>query len=345
MLSGYFESATGQSLKSGINVLVKVQIQYHELYGLSLNITDIEPSYTVGDLQLRKQKIIKQLKEDGVFDINGKLPFPVLPQRIAVVSSKNAAGYRDFMQQIAGNEYKYVFKTTLFDAVMQGAGAESSMIAAFEKIYENYQSFDVAVIIRGGGSQADLSCFDLYDLVYHATQLPLPFLTGIGHDKDVSIMDMVAHKMLKTPTAVADFLISHFVALEQDIVAQESFMEDMVSYKLNDNKNTVVDLFNQVKIVAGNIFYREQILLDNVLPDKIKALSKLLLDKQKMNLDSLQMQTSSHDPTAVLNKGYSLTLHKGKRIKPDTRIGENDEIETILANVKINSLVKKIEKT
>ncbi|MDR1896977.1 MAG: exodeoxyribonuclease VII large subunit [Prevotellaceae bacterium] len=344
MIRSYFESATGQPLKSGINVLVKVHIQYHELYGLSLNITDIEPSYTIGDIQLRKQNVINQLQQDGVFDLNKELPFPVLPQRIAIISSKTAAGYGDFMQQINNNKYKYVFQTTLFEATMQGLNAESSIISAFEKIYDNHHLFDVIIIIRGGGSQADLSCFDLYDLVYHATQLPLPFLTGIGHDKDVSVLDMVAHKMLKTPTAVADFLISHFISLEQTINFYETKLMEVSQNKIQQANNNLVELYNRVKIETNQFFYKEKMLLNSILPDKIRKSSEQLIIKQKMKLESLQVKLSACDPVNILNKGYSITLYNGKRIAADTVINENDMIETILPNKKINSVIKKIEK-
>ena len=342
-INPYFQSLTGQALKSGIKIMVKVQIQYHELYGLSLNITDIEPAYTVGEIELRKQKIISQLKEDGVFEINKELPFPVLPQRIAIISSKTAAGYRDFMHQLTENEYGYVFQTTLFEAVMQGVGAESSIIAAFEEIYKNYQSFDVVIIIRGGGSQTDLSCFDLYDLVYHATQCPLPYLTGIGHDKDVSILDMTAHKMLKTPTAVADFFVNHFVALEQDLLEYEDKLLEMLDIKMNQEKEMLVEFYSRCKTILNNTVYREKMLLSNVLPDKIKNLSRQLLERNKLKINSMEVQVEMLNPENILKKGYSITLFKGKRITAATQIAENEEIETILSNIKINSIVKKTE--
>lgn len=342
-INPYFQSLTGQALKSGIKIMVKAQIQYHELYGLSLNITDIEPSYTVGEIELRKQKIISQLKKDGVFDINKELPYPVLPQRIAIISSKTAAGYRDFMQQLSNNEYAYVFQTTLFEAVMQGAGAESSIIAAFEEIYKNHQLFDVVVIIRGGGSQTDLSCFDLYDLVYHATQCPLPYLTGIGHDKDVSILDMTAHKMLKTPTAVADFLVNHFVTLEQTILDYEDRLLETADIKINQQKEMLVAFYSRCKTHLNNMVYREKMLLSSVLPDKIKNLSHQLIERNKLKIKSMEVQVEMLNPENILKKGYSITLFKGKRISANTQISENDDIETILSNIKINSIVKKTE--
>ena len=342
MLKSYFETTTKQSLKKGINILVKVQVQYHELYGLSLNIIDIDPSYTVGDLQLKKQQIIEQLQEDGVFDMNKELPFPKLPQRIAVISSSNAAGYQDFMNHLTHNQYGYLFKTTLFDSIMQGNNAEQSIISAFEQIYKRADDFDIVVIIRGGGSQADLSCFDLYNLVYNATQLPLPFLTGIGHDKDVSILDMVACKMLKTPTAVADYLVNIFISLEQQLYDYGSQLKNFVSYQLDSEVNLLNNLYYNIRSISSKYIYKEQLLINNLF-NKVNAVSAQYVNNQKNRLVLLQTKLSVNDPVTMLNKGYSITLHNGKRIKPDTELHENDEIKTILTDRKIISVINKIE--
>ena len=208
MLKPFFESTTGQPLTEGIKVLISVSVEFHELYGYSLNIRDIDPTYTLGDMARRRREIISRLQSEGVADMNKELELPVVPQRIAIISSSTAAGYQDFIDQLTNNPGKYHFYTRLFPAVMQGNQAESSIIGALEQIYHYESFFDAVVIIRGGGSQADLSCFDNYNLAYFITQFPLPVITGIGHEKDDSIADMVAHTRLKTPTAVAEFLIS-----------------------------------------------------------------------------------------------------------------------------------------
>ena len=208
MLKPFFESTTGQPLTDGIKVLISVSVDFHELYGYSLNIRDIDPTYTLGDMARRRREIISRLQSEGVADMNKELELPVVPQRIAIISSSTAAGYQDFIDQLTNNLGKYHFYTRLFPAVMQGNQAESSIIGALEQIYLYESFFDAVVIIRGGGSQADLSCFDNYNLAYFITQFPLPVITGIGHEKDDSIVDMVAHTRLKTPTAVAEFLIS-----------------------------------------------------------------------------------------------------------------------------------------
>jgi exodeoxyribonuclease VII large subunit len=211
MISSYFESSTGMPLSREMKVLVKVTVDFHELYGLSLNIIDIEPSYTVGELARKKQEIINRLAEEGVFDMNRELDFPVLPKRIAVISSRSAAGFGDFSDQLLNNEYDFQFHIKLFPAYMQGDDAEDSIIRALEIIHTYEDVFDVVVIIRGGGSQADLSCFNQYRLALHVAQFPLPVITGIGHEQDETIVDLVAHTQLKTPTAVAEYMISCFM--------------------------------------------------------------------------------------------------------------------------------------
>ncbi len=207
MLKPYFEATTGQQLVEGLKVLVSVSVEFHELYGYSLNIRDIDPTYTLGDMARRRLEIIARLKADGVSEMNKELDLPLVPQKIAVISSSTAAGFQDFVDQLTNNPQGYQFHFKLFSAIMQGNQAESSIIGALEQIYLYEDFFDIVVIIRGGGSQADLSCFDNYNLAYFITQFPLPVITGIGHEKDDSIVDLVAHTRLKTPTAVAEFLI------------------------------------------------------------------------------------------------------------------------------------------
>ena len=214
MLKPYFESSTGQSLRSGLKVLIAVSVEFHGLYGFSLNIRDIEPSFTIGELAARRLKIIKQLEEDGIADMNKLLELPALSQRIAIISSKTAAGYDDFINQLKSDTNNFAFYCKLFPAVMQGDQAESSIVAALEKIYSNSEHFDLVLIIRGGGATTDLACFDAYDLALNCAQFPLPIITGIGHQRDLTILDMVAHTSVKTPTAAAEFIISNLLKLE-----------------------------------------------------------------------------------------------------------------------------------
>lgn len=207
MLKPYFETTTGQMLNAGIKILVQVGVEYHPSFGLTLNIRDIDPVYTVGDMAVQRKQILLRLENEGVLNMNKELELPVVPQKIAIISSKTAAGYEDFVNQLQNNEKGFHFYFRLFEAFMQGAEAVPSIIRALEKVYRYEDFFDVVVIIRGGGGAADLNCFDNYELALNITQFPLPVLTGIGHEKDDTIADMVAHTRLKTPTAVAEFLI------------------------------------------------------------------------------------------------------------------------------------------
>jgi len=207
LLKPYFEKETKQAFTSGLKVLVNVSVEFHELYGYSLRVCDIDPSYTVGDLVRKRAEIVRRLQEEGIFNLNRELSFPVLPQRIAVITSPTAAGYEDFVRQLADNEYGFSFYIKLFPAIMQGDKTEESVIAAFDRIFLHSLHFDVVVLIRGGGSTAELSCFDSYLLAANCAQFPLPVITGIGHERDDTIVDMVAHTRMKTPTAVAAFLI------------------------------------------------------------------------------------------------------------------------------------------
>lgn len=207
MLKPYFETSTGQTFTSGIKVLVQVSVEFHSAYGLSLNIKDIDPTYTLGDLAMQRKEIIRKLEEDGVLNMNKELELPLAPQKIAIISSATAAGLQDFMDQLDENVHGFRFYTKLFEATMQGAETVPTIINALERIYAFEEFFDLVVIIRGGGATADLNSFDNYDLAYNITQFPLPVITGIGHEKDDTIVDLVAHTRLKTPTAVAEFLI------------------------------------------------------------------------------------------------------------------------------------------
>ena len=202
-LQPYFETTTGRQLGKGMKVMLLVEVVFHELYGYSLNVKDIDPTYTVGDLERKRKEILKQLEQEGIIDMNRELEFPQLPKTIAVISSPTAAGYGDFMNQLEQNAYGFQFQVKLFPAVMQGEQTTASVIAALERIYEYEELFDLVVLIRGGGSQTDLGSFDSYDLAAHVAQFPLPVLSGIGHERDETIVDRVAHLRVKTPTAAA----------------------------------------------------------------------------------------------------------------------------------------------
>jgi exodeoxyribonuclease VII large subunit len=256
-LKSYFEDSTGEQLRNGIKVLVKAKIEYHELYGLSLIISDIDPAFTLGDMAMKRQLIIKKLEEEGVFSMNKGIPFPMVPQKIAVISSKNAAGYSDFVKHLLSNSFGYVFYTTLIDATLQGPDTERSILNALGKIAHNSHLFDLAVIIRGGGSQSDLSWFDNYNIAYHITQFPIPVVTGIGHEKDVSVTDLVANRSLKTPTAVADLLIDTMAAAENQILGMSSDIIESSRKIIERNKTRLetsgIRLFPLARIMMSQL--------------------------------------------------------------------------------------------
>ena len=272
MLQPYFESTTGQPLTEGIKVLLCVSVEFHELYGYSLNVRDIDPTYTLGDMARRRREIIIRLQNEGVADMNKELTLPLVPQKIAVISSLTAAGYQDFLDQLLNNPARYLFQVKLFPAIMQGNQAESSIIGALEQIflYENF--FDAVVIIRGGGSQADLSCFDNYNLAYYITQFPLPVITGIGHEKDDSIVDLVAHARLKTPTAVAEFLISGVTQFDMHLDELKNrfvvIIEDMLEDAMNDIEQftrTIIPLSREKITKSENQLSKTIWILDNYI--------------------------------------------------------------------------------
>ena len=305
MIQPYFESTTGQSFTEGIKVMVKARVDYNEIYGLSLNIMDIEPSYTVGELAIRKQQIIAKLKAEGVFEMNKEFELKDLVQRIAVISSKTAAGLGDFMDQLNNNPYNLVFKTTLFPAVMQGAEAESSIIEAFDKIYQQEDNFDVVVLIRGGGSQTDLECFNSYWLSYHISQFPLPVFTGIGHEQDETIADMVAHTKLKTPTAVAEHLIDLMLEQKQYLDNLSTHIITLIEDQLDSERQQLIGFTNQMyKQVNGYVSKEDKRLLKLTHKTNIKALDCIVNKHQYLN--NTKMKLKGFSKNNFINKNLQL---------------------------------------
>lgn len=265
MISSYFSGATGTPLAAGLKVLVKVVITYHELYGLSLQVTDIDPTYTMGDMERQRQETIARLRKDGVFDMNRELGLPLVIQRLAVVSSRHAAGYQDFMQELSRSGYR--FEVTLFDAFMQGAGTENSVIAALDAIADEADSFDAVVMIRGGGAQSDLGAFNSYRLCCHLAQFPLPVITGIGHDKDQSVADLVAARALKTPTAVAVFLNESMERFESGIDALFTAVSDAATALIDREKQAIAGSTAGLRLVAGRMVQEMRMLLTTLQHD------------------------------------------------------------------------------
>lgn len=258
MLRPYFETTSGQTFGEGLKVLLQAKIEYHEVYGLSLNIRDIDPVYTLGDLARQRREIIRRLQEDGVFEMNKDLELPLVPQRLAVISSPTAAGLQDFLDQLHNNPHKFVFYTKLFSSVMQGSEAPRSIMSALDQIYEYEDLFDAVVIIRGGGAQLDLVCFDQYELAFTVAQFPLPVITGIGHDKDDTVIDLVAHTRMKTPTAVAEFLISGALQFSQELKELEKHFMELITDQLDDHKNRLSDSADQLNLLVKQMIVSQQ---------------------------------------------------------------------------------------
>ena len=248
-LKPLFENVTGESLRDGIKVLVRAKIEYHEVYGLSLVINDIDPAFTLGEMALKRQQIIRRLEEEGVISMNRDLEFPILPKRVAIISSKSAAGYSDFIKHLSENNRGYVFSTALFESIMQGQETETSIVSALNRISDHLDLFDVVVIIRGGGSQSDLSWFDNYNLAYHITQFPLPVITGIGHEKDMSVTDMVACRAEKTPTAAADSLVNCMAEAENLLIQLGSGISSLSASAIEENR-TRIDT-NRIRLIPN----------------------------------------------------------------------------------------------
>lgn len=336
MLKPYFESSTGETFRAGLNVLVSAVVEYNGLYGFSLNIRDIDPVFTIGKLAARRLEIIRQLQEEGIVDMNKELPFPTLPQRLAIISSETAAGYGDFCDQLQSNNSNFAFYPKLFPAIMQGMQAEASIIQALEKIYEHIELFDVVVIIRGGGATTDLSCFDSYNLALNCAQFPLPIIVGIGHQRDVSILDMVAHTSVKTPTAAAEFLISKLEIEKGNIEVLASEISEVVGDILNAENRRLEMLNLRIKQASKTGFLKENNRISS-LQFQLKNLvrNKILLENNKLQL--IQTKINTHSPQFLVERGLSITTLNGKRLTSKTQVKKGDRITTHLADGSIDS--------
>ena len=338
MLKPYFESSTGQLLRSGLNVLVAVSVEFHGLYGFSLNIRDIDPTFTIGEMAARRLQIIRQLEADGIVEMNKQLDFPVLPQRLAIISSATAAGYGDFCDQLANDTSHFAFYKKLFPAVMQGDQAEKSIISALEKIYQNIDLFDVVVIIRGGGATTDLACFDSYELALNCAQFPLPIISGIGHQRDISILDMVAHASVKTPTAAAEFLISIMQESENKVLNLVADIQDIIRTNIENE----IRFFDQKKLRIRQILQSWVVQKSYVLErqkSQLKSMVRMQFLKQSNRLALLEKNIETHSPTFLLKHGYTITTLNGKRITSGKQVKPGDKIRTFVADGEFGSEV------
>jgi exodeoxyribonuclease VII large subunit len=364
-LNTFFNASTGIPLRAGITILFRATVEYHELYGLSLNISDIDPAYTAGDMALRREAVIRRLTAEGVISMNAGLTLAQYPRNIAVVSSSKAAGYQDFINHLLTNPYGYVFSTTLFEAVMQGEETEASVTEALDMIAEDSGKYDVVTIIRGGGSTTDLSWFDSYGIAFHVTQFPLPVLTGIGHEKDQSVTDMVAWKALKTPTAVAGFLIERTMECENRIISMAGDLASAVTEALEAAGEQVSSLQNRTAATARLIvrinneklgFHIENITRSyrNILTrseadtlrlaDALFRSAKNSVSKAETQTGRLEESLRHLDPTEVLRRGFTLTSRNGLIIRSASELEPGDTITTHFERGAATSTVKEINK-
>lgn len=335
----YFERITGQRLHAGMKVLLKVYPQFHEAFGFSWIITDIDPTYTLGDMARKRQEIIRQLKEEGVFDLQKELELPLFCQHIAIISSKSAAGYGDFCNQLDNNPYGFQFKTRLFPAIMQGEEVEQSIIQALNQINDLQDDFDCIVIIRGGGATSDMSGFDTLLLAENVANFPLPIITGIGHERDETILDMVSHTSVKTPTAVAALLIENLKSVLDAINDAQVHLTSCVQQKLSTLSNQLTTIQETIPRLFSIVKTRQEARLE-AIEAKFPMLIERRLTAEKHKIQLIEEKTKALDPRLLLRRGYSITLFKGKAVRNPQSLKAGDEIETHLEKGTIKSIIK-----
>lgn len=339
LLKPYFEESTGQLFTSGIKVLVKVTVQFHELYGYSLTVLDIDPTYTLGDMARRRREILLQLEEEGVLTLNKELEMPVLPQRIAVVSSATAAGYGDFCHQLKHNSGGFFFYTELFPALMQGNQVEESVLAALDCINTRISEFDVVVIIRGGGAASDLSGFDTYLLAAACAQFPLPVITGIGHERDDTVLDSVAHTRVKTPTAAAELLIQRVGEAAERLEELSARLQQGAYTLLEQEQRRLVTMQARIPALVHRKLSEACFTLLTAQKD-LSQVTQNLLSRQRYRLELLQQRVADNSPEKLLSRGYSITLKDGKAVTDASLLQPGDQLTTRLLKGEVQSTVR-----
>lgn len=340
MLSAYFEAETGSKLAAGMKILAKVLVSYHELYGLTLQIVDLDASYTLGEVQRQRQMTIKRLQADGVWDMNRETAMPMLVQRIAVVSSASAAGYRDFMNELRSGGY--AFRTELFDAVVQGAAAEESVTAALSAIAERAEEFDAVAMIRGGGSATDLSCFDSYLICSYVAQFPLPVITGIGHDKDTSVADMVAHKALKTPTAVAAWLTDRMARIEAWLDESARRLHDTAVTATRNERLRLERLASDTAREGGMYVERCRSAL-GLLREQTAAAALRIVEIGRARLEAADGLVEGRSPQRIMRMGFAVVRSGGRALLSTEGLRAGERIEVELCDGALNADITSIK--
>lgn len=338
IIESHFRATTGTTLAAGMSVLMKVGVTFHEAYGFSLVVSDIDPTYTLGENEKRRREVIAALTADGVIDLNRQLARPPLFQRVAVISSATAAGLQDFLRHLAESPYR--IEHTLFEAIVQGAGAEGAIIAALEEIAEREEEFDCVAIIRGGGAQSDMGCFDSYTLCSHIAQYPLPILTGIGHDKDTSVADMVAAESLKTPTAVADYLVGRIEGYMTEVESLFERIAQTSSAIINHHNNHLMlcgaKLQNGTQRLLGALSLR-------VERDQMRlthATERTLADQSSM-LATIEARVGAASPERILSLGFAMVRCGGKTLSDPAMLAVGDSVEIHLAKGVVGATITK----
>lgn len=330
-LAPMFAVATGARIASDMKVMVRVNVNYHPVYGMSLVITDINPEYTAGDLVRRRNEIIARLRAEGVFDLNRTLAWPSPTQRIAVISARGAAGYGDFIKHLYTNPGHFRFSTTLFGAVLQGERAPGSIIAALEAIAAREDEFDCVVIIRGGGAVSDLASFDDYALAANVAQFPLPIVAGIGHERDVTVLDYVAAARVKTPTAAAELLIGRMADEYSRVVELGRSILNTVNDRIGGQHRQLEYYRGQLPALARTVLVRAGARLGDNPAALLGEILARNIDSRRRRLDSAAELLEALSPEATLRRGYSITRVGGKAVTDSGMLAAGDEIETTFA--------------
>lgn len=339
ILRSHFERITGAPLRAGIKVMLQVYPNFHPAFGFSYTVSDIDPTYTLGDMAKRRKEIIKKLENNGLYYLNKEIEIPFVPQRIAVISSDTAAGYGDFCKQLTTINYNIWYRTELFAAVMQGEQVERSIISALNAINERIDDFDVVVIIRGGGGTSDFSGFDTYTLAENVVQFPLPIITGIGHDRDETILDMISNTKVKTPTAAADVLIDKLEYAYEQMDNAKSRITELVKQRIEMEKIRLDKISGIIPTLFTVIKTRQERNLDFMLQRLNTGITKKIMeDKHKLEMAATKIEALN--PERLLKRGYSITLFNGKAIRDPKTLKTGDEILTKIEKGTIKSTVK-----
>lgn len=338
-----FEKETGASLAKGIKILLEAEVSFHERYGLKLNIINIDPSYTIGEMAVRRREVLERLRKEGLIEKNRELEFPLVPQRIGIVSSSTAAGYEDLVTHLEQNVYGYRFESTLYEAIMQGDRAEESIVSALSACAEDSPVLDLVVIVRGGGGQIDLHCFDSYEIGRAIAMLPLPVVSGIGHQRDVTVVDEVSNMRVKTPTAAADMIVTKVKEFDDRLDLSAHALVRSAMEMTSDMKSSLSTLSKTLDAAARSG------VVDNyhVLKVLIKGMrySMKFVKGEGLRLKAASGNVRLLDPRSVLKRGYSITYNNGKAVRMVSDIKKGDNIRTVLYDGEFTSIVdRKVKK-